>query len=254
MRRYPAKAMPVTKQVKAHDAAVRAERADWVQRVLSQPAFNPPLNMRLLAFFDDEDAECFRGKYGPENRGLFFRTVDAGGTPWSRSGLERDECPKYLLDLLFPPETCPSLNSSDREISSFDGLIYLYGSTCINPTALVMTFAHELQHSYQLERTPHLWCDNERLKGRRVLKPYEIPTEREAKAVAKHIAEELCGTDVVREYIRERINDGRQKIAIYEDEIRDWRWIQEWNSKNRYCLQSETKMAVDKMNSERKSD
>ena len=242
--------MPVAIQVKTHDAAVKAERSDSAKHVLSRPAFEPPLNLRLLAFFDDEDAECFRDKYGPENRGLFFPTADAGGTPWSRSGLERDKCPKYLVDLLFPPDICPSLNSCDHEISSFDGLIYLYGSTCINPTALVMTFAHELQHCYQFDHTRGLWCDNERLKLHRTLKLYEIPAERDAKVVAKRVAEELCGVDVVREYIRQKIIDGRQKRAIYEDEVRDWRWIEKWDSANLYCLQSETKTAVQKMKSE----
>lgn len=112
-----------------------------------------------------------------------------------------------------------------------------------------MTFAHELQHSYQFDRTPSLWVDNDRLKCHRVLKLYEIPAEREARVVAKRIAEELCGVHVVREYISQKIIDGQEKKAIGEDEVLDWQWIKEWDSAKQYCLQSETKMAVLKMNS-----
>src|ERR1039458_4847042 len=248
MRGYPAKAMPVTIRVKTHDAAVKAERSDLAQRVLSQPAFQPPLNLRLLAFFDDEDPGCFKDKYGPENRGFFCPQTQE--ITWHRSDLIREKVPNYIVDLLFTPEMNPPPSSCDSEISSFDGLIYLYGSTCINPTALVMTFAHELQHCYQFDRALCLWVDNDLLKRRRTLKLYEIPAERDAKVVAKRVAEELCGVDVVREYIRQRIIDGRQKRAIYEDEVRDWRWVKKWDSENTYCLQSETKTAVQKMKSE----
>jgi hypothetical protein len=239
--------MPVTIEAKTHDAALKAERRDLARRVLGASAFQLPPNLRFLAFFDDEDAGCFKDKFGPENRGVFF-PADTG-TPWHRSDLIRDKWPKYLVDMLFTSDISPSLNNCDGYVSSFDGLVYLHGSTCINPTAFVMTFAHELQHSYQFDRTPSLWVDNDRLKCHRVLKLYEIPAEREARVVAKRIAEELCGVHVVREYISQKIIDGQEKKAIGEDEVLDWQWIKEWDSAKQYCLQSETKMAVLKMNS-----
>ncbi len=251
-RRYPAKAMPVRIEVKTHDAAVKAERSDLAQRVLSQPAFQTPIDLRLLAFFDDEDAKCFKDKYGPENRGFFCPQTQ--GTPWRRSDLIKENVPNYIVDLLFIPDTSPSPDCTDREISSFGGFIYLHGSTCTNPTAFVMTFAHELQHSYQFDRTLSLWVDNDLLKRRRTLKLCEIPAERDARVVAKRITEKLCGADVVREYIRQKIIDGRQKRAIYEDEVRDWRWIEKWDSEGSYCLQSETEKAIQKMKSEEIKD
>jgi hypothetical protein len=149
------------------------------------------------------------------------------------------------VDLLFTPDIGPSLNSCDCNVSSFDGIIYLHGSTCINPTALVMTFAHELQHFCQFGRTPSLWVDNDRLKCHRTLKLYEIPVERDARVVAKRVAEGLCGADVVREYTRQKISDARRRKAV--DEVRDWRWIEKRDSAESYSLQSETKMAVRKM-------
>jgi hypothetical protein len=238
--------MPAKIEVKTRDAAIKDERNKLADRVLKVSAFQPPIDMRLLAFFDDEDAGCFKNEFGSENRGGFFPTKDEMGTPLSREYLRREKWPEYLVDLLFTPNISPSMSSGDREILSFGGLTYLHDSTCVNPTALVMTFAHELQHSFQYERTPRLWCDNDRLKKHRALKLYKIPAEREARVVAKRVAEELCGVDVVSEYIRQKILDARQKKAI--DEVRDWRWIEQYDSTKMYCLQSETEKAVRKMN------
>lgn len=237
--------MPVKIEVKTRNPAIKDERNKLAERVLGVSAFQPPVDMRLLAVFDDEDAGCFRNEFGLENRGVFFPTTDDVGTPWCREGLIRKKCPEYLVNLLFTPDISPSMNSCNREILLFDGLIYLYGSNCINPTALVMTFAHELQHSYQFKCTPHLWCDNERLKSGRILKLYKIPAERDARVVAKRVAEEVCGTDAVSEYIRQKIFDAQQKKVT--DEFRDWRWIEKCDSTKPYCLQSETEKALRKM-------
>jgi hypothetical protein len=238
--------MPVKIEVKTRDAAIKDERNKLAERVLKVSAFQPPIDMRLLAFFDDEDAVFLKQIFGSENRGLFSPTADKSWVPWQRDKLISEGCPKYLVDLLFTPDISSSINSCDREVLSFDGLIYLYGSTCINPTALVMTFAHELRHSYQFKCTPHLWCENESLKGFRILKPYRIPTERDARVVAKRVAEEVCGADAVSEYIRQKIFDAQQKKVT--DELRDWRWIEECDSTKPYCLQSETEKARRKMN------
>jgi hypothetical protein len=237
--------MPIKIEVKTRDASIKNERNRLAERVLNVSAFQSPIDVRMLAFFDDEDAGCFRNKFGSENRGVFFPTTDEAGTSWCREGLVRDQCPEYLVNLLFSQDTNPATNICDSEVILFDGLIYLYGSTCINPTALVMTFAHELRHSYQFKCTPHLWCDNERLKGFRILKPYKIPTERDARVVAKRVAEEVCGADAVSEYIRQKIFDAQQKKVT--DELRDWRWIERWDSTNQYCLKTETEKAVCRM-------
>ncbi len=238
--------MPVKIDVKTCDAAIKDERKKLAERVLKVSAFQPPIDMRLLAFFDDEDAVFFKQIFGQDNRGVFFPTKDTSETPWRRDNLISEGCPKYLVDLLFSQDTSPATNICDSEFLLFDGLIYLYGSTCINPTALVMTFAHEIQHSYQFKCTPHLWCDNERLKSRRILKLYKIPAERDARVVAKRVAEELCTVDVVSEYISQKIFEAKQNSAI--DELRDWRWIEQFDSTKQYCLQSETEKALRKMN------
>jgi hypothetical protein len=238
--------MPVKIEVKTRDAAIKEKRKKLAKRVSNVSAFQPLIDMRLLAFFDDEDAVFFKQIFGSENRGLFSPTADKSWVPWRRDKLISEGCPKYLVDLLFMQDMDPSINSCDREILSFDGLIYLYGSTCNNLTALVMTFAHELQHSYQFKCTPHLWCDNERLKNHRTLKLYEIPAERDARVVAKRVAEELCTVDVVSEYINQKILEAQQNDAI--DELRDWRWIERWDSTKHYCLRTETEKALRKMN------
>ncbi|MFZ0337460.1 MAG: hypothetical protein WAL45_05470 [Terracidiphilus sp.] len=222
-----------------------AARRASAQRVLETTEFQRLPDLRLLAFFDDADAQCFKQAYGPENRGVFL-PIDTG-TPWHRSDLVRDKWPQYLVDLLFTSDIDPSLISHDYDASSFHGIVYLHGSTCVNPIALVMTFAHELQHFCQFGRTPNLWVDNDRLKCHRILKPYKIPAERDARVVAKRVAEGLCGVDVVREYIRQRISNAQRRKDI--DGVRDWRWIEKRDSAESYCLQSETKMAIRKMKS-----
>jgi hypothetical protein len=237
--------MPVTIEVRAQEEFVSAALRARAQRVLGVTEFQCLPDLRLLVFFDEDDAPCFKQAYGPENRAVFL-PADTG-TPWCRSDLIRDKWPKYIVDLLFTPDISLSLKGCGSYISAFDGIVYLHGSTCINPTALVMTFAHELQHFCQFGRTPSLWVDNDRLKRHRILKPYRIPAERDARVVAKRVAEGLCGADVVREYIRQKISDAQRRKAT--DEVRDWRWIEKWDSAGSYCLQSETEMAVRKMKS-----
>jgi hypothetical protein len=71
---------------------------------------------------------------------------------------------------------------------------------------------------------------------------YKIPEERDARVVAKRVAEELCTVNVVREYIHKKIFDAQQKNAI--DDFRDWRWIERWDSSKQYCLKAETEKAL----------
>ena len=219
--------MPVTIEIKARNEAIRAERCASALRVLEAPEFVHLPDLKLLAFFDDEDAQCFKEACGPDNRGVFLdATVGTGG--W----------PHYLTRLLSTQNPRPSPDYDDLVIYFFERLIYLHGSTCDDSTALVMTFAHELQHLVQFGYNRGLWAANTLLSNLSGIKISDIPTEREARIVAKRVAEDLCGTDVVHQYILRKIAD---RASIMD--VDDWQCIERLESSTPYDLANETVLA-----------
>ena len=110
-----------------------------------------------------------------------------------------------------------------------DHLIYLYGSTCANDTALVMTFAHELQHFVQYNSNRDLWAANTVLLNMKKdfystahVKVFDIPAELEARIVAKKVTRQLCGEQVVCAYISGRIAEN-----VTPEDAEDWRFVQD---------------------------
>jgi hypothetical protein len=88
---------------------------------------------------------------------------------------------------------------------SFDYLVYIRQSTCIDPTGCTLTYAHELQHIVQHRLYPKLLEINRVL--RRDLPDFmptatevDLPTEVDANITSKRIAEIVCGADAVRRY------------------------------------------------------
>ena len=124
----------------------------------------------------------------------------------------------------------------------FDHVIYLHGSTCVNRVGMTMTFAHELQHVIQRIQVPELLTANglfrhlpKTLLQSVGLQWSDIPTEREARAVAKEIAVTLHGSETVRQFLAERASAATDPI-----ELADVQFIQELDTSTPYLLRDET--------------
>lgn len=221
--------MPVNIEIKHFDDVLNQELNAVAKSVIGR--FHRLPDLRLLVFFDDEDAPFFRTS-GEENRGQFVVIKDTRTNEW----------PDYVTEHIF---VCDSSLAVDVR---FDNVIYLYGTTCADSVGRVMTFAHELQHFVQYGFSPMLWYVNQQFWNR--LPAYEIPTEREARIVAKHIARELCGRESVEEYIARKIEfaenrlrskpDDNDHLKKWQAEIDDWRFIQRLDESNSYDLAVET--------------
>lgn len=205
--------MHVKVVVKHSDNLVNAELRAVAQSVLAEFPRIPGL--RLLCFLDDEDAPFFRMTFGGMNRGQFVVL----------EGTRTIEWPDYITEHIY----------SESQNILFDHVIYLYGATCADPVGRVMTFAHELQHFVQYGLSRRLWAESRLFWG--LLPTYEIPTEREARAVAKSVAEKLCGSERVEQYIAQKIEQSSQRIhggsvpdpegtQNWQNEIDDWRFIE----------------------------
>lgn len=220
--------MAVTIKVKSqHDAAVKARRELAAQRVLQTFGDDLP-DLKLLAFFDDEDPFDLRQGLGPANRG-FYGPVKSM-RPW----------PARMAETIF---VFDHESPQRRTKRVFDHGIYLYGSTCDDETALTMTFAHELQHFAQYGFKRRLWAVGRllpRLPKEAIaalgLNWPDIPHEREARIFAKRVAVKICGSDAVQEYIHRRINE-----KVTPEDVEDWRFSLDLDPSLPYNLQSETK-------------
>ena len=136
----------------------------------------------------------------------------------------------------------------DGSQPAFDDFIYLHGGTCSNDIGLTMTLAHELQHFIQHGTVRSLWAVNsvafhtlmhlERDEFEALgLRACDIPTEREARIVAKQIAERLFGVEAVRSYIEDRKSE-----RVTTQDAMDWDCIQGLDSSTPYDLATETRL------------
>lgn len=104
------------------------------------------------------------------------------------------------------------------------------------------TFAHELQHVIQRTQVPELLTANGLFRHlpKTVLQSVglqwsDIPTEREARAVAKKIVVALHGSEAVEKFLSERASTATDPI-----EVADVRFIQELDTSTLYILRDET--------------
>ncbi len=220
--------MRVHTEVASDDANIKTRRETLAQRVLQEFGSGLP-DLSLLAFFDDKDWFGFKSR-GKENRGLYAPIKnDTFKEPWPPR-LERMVLVDDPLTLAQKP--------------AFDHVIYLHGSTCNDEVGLVMSFSHELQHFVQYGFHRRLWAEN-LLLPRLPAEVFDIdtgiswpdiPTEREARIVAKTIAENLCGSLAVSKYIDRRISEN-----LTVRDVKDWRVIRELDSSSPYDLAQETR-------------
>jgi hypothetical protein len=220
--------VPVKLEVKSCDKAVKLNHQAAAQRVLDEFGNSLP-DLRLLAFFDDEDCSYFRQEFGANNRGLY--------TP-IKTGFQWEVWPQYVKECILVDDPSSSLLKQD-----VDHVIYLYGSTCADQVGLIMTFSHELQHFIQYGFNRKLWAENFLLPRlpRDVIDAEglnwpDIPHEREARIVAKRIGVKLCGADAVKRYLDLKISE-----SLTPGDVADLRFSQHVDPSTPYDLADETK-------------
>jgi hypothetical protein len=219
--------MPPTVKVKTPDLLVKKQREEIAQRVLDQFDDSLP-DCRLLCFFDDEDCQEFKVQLGDGSRA--FHRVISDSTAFAG-------WPEYITDYIFVDDP-----SSFWRKRVFDQVVYLYGKTCANSVGMTMSFAHELQHVIQRVKTPELLAANGLFRHLPIpvvqnvgLQWSDIPTEREARAVAKKIAVTLHGREAVNEFLEQRASATDDPI-----ELTDVHFIRELDTSTPYFLKDET--------------
>lgn len=128
-------------------------------------------SQRLCRYFADADDSILIAKHGQNFRG-FQASIAA-----------RNFLPKYLFDCFFHPLADLRGTPTFEEMVAFDNLIYIRPGTCDDPTGLVETYAHELQHFVQHGNTPRLSAVNNALRENiKTLKPdaiaIDVPSEK----------------------------------------------------------------------------
>jgi hypothetical protein len=212
--------MPLALTVKSTDAGVKGQREAAAWRVVAYFGDQLPVR-RLLCFLGDEEWD------GIENRGFYspiYISDRMGDRPWLTA-------PLYVLKCVFADG-----------LPVFEDFIYLHGSTCSNEVGLTMTLAHELQHFVQHSDAPGLWAANSlvpRLHKSVIsalgLKWCDVPHERDARIVSKRVAENLLGSEAVRQYID-------AKIAEFTGDADDWKCIQALTTSAPFDLARETRL------------
>jgi hypothetical protein len=212
-------------QTKDKDANER-QRA-IAQRVLDEYADSLP-DFDLLVFLDDQIWYELRN-HGSENRGAFFPIGEEHYPNW--------DWPQYLRGELADVDPL-TLALSTR----VDALIYLHSDTCEDEASLTTTLAHELQHFIQYGSDCAMWAwsfvlfkcngliDAEKLSWR------HIPTEQEARIIAKRVSQRVLGDERTDQYI-----ELRRTKATKPRDAEDWQFIQTIDTSQPYDVAHETR-------------
>lgn len=199
--------MPITAKVKSKVEATKLKREQAAHRVLSHFGLCLPQS-KVLCFLDDEDPFSLKQAFGAANRGVSGTVKD---------GDDFSVWPDYVQKHMHV-----------SGVPLVDQLIYLYGSTCSDEVALTMTLAHELQHTIQHDKVRKVWAVNSLIRRLPTavddskLEWADIPIERDARIVAKRVALDLHGEQLVRGYI-----DKRSAEAVEPHDVADWRFVRE---------------------------
>jgi hypothetical protein len=228
--------------VKSEDPGIKAHRQEVCERVRDYFVnnFRVPAELRALCFFDDQDAPEVRAYFGgPVTRGVHWPIKGQGLMVW----------PSYMRNVVAPIDHF----SPDALRWPFASVIYLHESTCEEDVGLTITLAHELQHFLQYANERRLWAINTLLMNLPGLPAkdleamWDIPIEREARIVAKQVAESLYGGDRVRQHALERMD-----AHVTDNDVKDWEFFQGVDSSMPYCLTDATKPLVERYKTELK--
>lgn len=122
----------------------------------------------------------------------------------------------------------PADLSSGEITWPYDSIIYLHGSTCNMEVQLAMTLAHELQHFLQFANQRQVWAINALLAKLPYLPTpdlshwYDLPTEREARIIAKRTAVAIFGKSRVDEHI-----GMMSRTSLSLEDAADWDFIRD---------------------------
>ncbi len=234
--KYVEETGPITLHVRSEDPGIKAHRQATCGRVREyfERNFQVPAQLRVLCFFDDQDAPEVKAEFGGSaNRGVHWPIKGQGLMIW----------PSYMWNVIAPVD---SLLPSDLKWP-FASVIYLHGSTCEKDVGLTITFAHELQHFLQYANERRLWAVNTLLMNLPNLPTenlkviWDIPTEREARIIAKRVAETLCGDDSVRRHVLDKID-----AHVTDNDVEDWKFFQGIDSSTPYCVADATRPLVER--------
>jgi hypothetical protein len=116
-----------------------------------------------------------------------------------------------------------------------------YRSTCGSDVQLAMTLSHELQHFLQFVTDRRLWAIHTlltklpNLPTHNLKHWFDLPNEKEARIIAKRIAENLFGRAVVDQHIVKMM-----AARISEEDAADWEFIQKIDPSRNYDLRQNT--------------
>lgn len=225
----------VTFHIKAGDPLVRSHRREIADQVLKslQQRLPESCSCSVICLIDDLDFPELKLHQGVANRGLF--------SPFDAQGLW-GMIPRYFWDIV------TECNQSSGEFGyRFDSLIYIHGSTCDWDIGLALTLAHELCHFLQYATERSIWAANmllSRLPESHTLGFtvwWDFPIEKEARHVAKGVAETLYGPVAVRDYILMKVNE-----QITNEDAKDWNFMLGLSTSTPYAAAAETKLLVRK--------
>jgi hypothetical protein len=221
--------------VQANDPDKGRRREEIAAQVRDYFASNLPVptDARVLCYLDDRDIDRLKELWGGgSNRGVHWPIRGHGLYDW----------PQDMWCTIAPAD-----EASGEITWPYDSVIYLHGSTCKIEVQLAMTLAHELQHFLQFANQRQIWTINVLLAKL----PYlptpdlthwcDLPTEREARIVAKRVAVNIFGKSRVDEHIgtMARANSSSEDAA-------DWEFIRVLDCDAAYDLRAGTASLVER--------
>ena len=147
---------------------------------------------------------------------------------------ERDLIPGYFHEVVWPEGQL-----------LFASAVYVHGSTAVDDIGLTLTLAHELQHFVQATNTPNAMETHRILKDLPALRANpgtlwsDFPMEREARIVAKQVAEEIHGDHDVKQNLAKRVRD-------HDADAKDWQFVSGIDTSCPYDAIVETKLMAEK--------
>jgi hypothetical protein len=191
---------------------------------------------KLLCYIDDEIPSYLPAMdYLPLAHRAFsgLHVPTRGGGRW----------PHHVQELLF---------TRDHEFA-FDNLIYIPGTEYArDPITFVMILAHEFRHFVQYGESELAWKVNRILfdnlrecdTGAMV---WDVPDERDAMIVSKHVTEEEFGTQAVDQLMERHIADANANGNVSKREV--WTFFRGLSSSAAYNWRKETSRVIQKYRS-----
>jgi hypothetical protein len=219
----------ITLHVESLDPTVKAHREEVAGLVVNyfEQHFPMPKCISTLCYLDCEDLWLLKEYWGRANRGIHWPILGQGLHDW----------PGKMWNII------AQVDPNSGEVSwPYASLIYLHDSTCTTDVGLTLTLAHEIQHFLQFANDQCLWVMNTLLANlpglpRDGLRAWsDFPAEREARIIAKRIAENFYGKVAILEHIQYMI-----AARITDADAEDWQFIESIDSSVQFNLAEETK-------------